>query len=760
MTLLCVKLNRSNDLKKRENKMPIPNTRLEFKETMSGYFSLDETEYKNGEQEGKKKENTLAMHANVKISDMEKFINEPLHAAELSGTIDFPPLAMNIPATSGIFNLFKPAQTPDETHMVYELGFEHENTSYYLAGQKIVKDNPGFDLWSGTTTLFTYLHKGTDSTGEIYGAGILKLGVKELIDLVQTITVPDASSNNEKFKTIQAFGSFFLGELWDSYAVSKFSDKRTGSHQEEVTDYDVVVIGSGFGGSVTACRLAQKGYSVCILERGHRWNTEDYPRAVTDNWWWDVDKPASKNGWIDLQMYDSMGVVQGAGVGGGSLIYASVFIDAEPFSFDSGWPKEITFEELKPYYEKTEKIIKPSKLPDGQLTERTKLMKEAADAIGESARFHKVDLAVSFNQDWNYGPDDPFSEENSKKFINAQGIEQGTCNHCGDCDIGCDARAKNTLDVNYIPLAEQHGAVVKPLHLANKITPISTNDKQTGYRVDFDVIDPDAEVLIPGSINAKKVIVAAGTMGTNSLLLSCRDKYGTLPELSNELGKNWSSNGDFLTPATYTDKKILPTRGPTISAAIDFLDGSQNDARFFVEDGGFPDILGNALNSYKDSAFGFAAKSIAESIQNNNPIDNIMPWFGQAVDAADGVISLKRSWVPPFRKKINLDWDIERSESTIQAMVDMHKKLSEATGGEAQVPASWKYLKDLVTPHALGGCKMGTESANGVVNHKGEVFGYPGLYIADGSIFPVSVGLNPSKTIAALAERIAHFIED
>ncbi len=740
--------------------MSAPSTTLEFKETMSGYFSLDAKECKEGEQQGKSANSTLAMHASVKITDMEKFISEPLHAAELGGTIDFPPLGMSIPATSGIFNLFKPTESPDETHMVYELGFDHENTAYYLAGHKIVKDDPGFDLWSDTTTLFTYLHKGTDNTGEIIGAGILKLGVKQLIDLIQTITVPNAKDNTEKINTIQAFGNFFLGALWDTYAVPKFSNKRSGNHQEETSDYDVVVIGSGFGGSVTACRLAQKGYSVCMLERGHRWNTEDYPRSPTDNWWWDINKPASKNGWIDFQMYDDMGVVQGAGVGGGSLIYASVFINAEPFSFDKGWPEEITFDSLKPYYEKTEKIIKPSKLPDGQLTERTKLMKEAAKAIGEGARFHKVELAVSFNQDWNYGPNDPFSEENSKRFINAQGLEQGTCNHCGDCDIGCDANAKNTLDLNYIPLAEQHGAVVKPLHLVNKITPLSNNDKQARYRIDFDVIDPNKKTLTPSSINAKKVIVAAGTMGTNSLLLNCRDKYSTLPNLSNKLGENWSSNGDFLTPAIYADRKILPSRGPTISAAINFLDGSQNGARFFVEDGGFPNLLGNALNSYNDTEFGFVAKNISEALQNNNSVSSIMPWFGQAVDAADGTISLKRSWVPPFRKKINLDWDIKQSESTIQAMIDMHKKLSKATGGEALVPASWKYLKNLVTPHALGGCKMGTSSANGVVNHKGEVFGYPGLYVADGSIFPVSIGLNPSKTIAALAERIADFIED
>ena len=136
-----------------------------------------------------------------------------------------------------------------------------------------------------------------------------------------------------------------------------------------------------------------------------------------------------------------------------------------------------------------------------------------------------------------------------------------------------------------------------------------------------------------------------------------------------------------------------------------------------------------------------------------------MPWFGQAVDASDGVFKLTRSWMPPFRHEVKLEWDIEKSKAAVQALIDMHIKLSEATGGEPMVPPTWTVLKNLVTPHPLGGCRMGESSADGVVDHKGEVFGYPGLYVADGSIIPKAVGLNPSRTIAALAERIAELIE-
>lgn len=729
---------------------------LTFSETMSGYFSLNNSNPHDGAKAGEDKNSTLAMHADVTIIDMDRFITDPNHLGSLGGTIEFPELGENLVAHTGVFNLFKPTGSVEETHMIYEMGFDFEGQAYYLAGKKIVKDDPGFDLWSDTTTLFTNLHKGDSVEGEVVGSGILSLGVKQLMDLVSTVEVPDAKDTTEKISTISAFGQFFMGELWDSYGLSKLVQKeKTSSADDGEIDYDVIVIGSGFGGSVTACRLAQKGHSVCVLERGRRWKPEEYPREPSDPWWWNSECPEKQNGWIDMQFYDDMGVAQGCGVGGGSLIYANVVIDAKPFVFDEGWPEEINYETLKPYYEKAGKMLNVQKIPDNQLTERAKLMKEGAESIGQGERYEKLDLAVSFNKDYNYNLDDPFNESHSKTYTNAQGVEQGTCIHCGNCDIGCQVKAKNTLDLNYLALAEQHNAEIKPLHLVKKITPI---DK--GYRIDFYQLDPDSESKQAGSLNAKKVIVAAGTMGTNELLLRCRDEFDTLTDLSPALGKNWSSNGDFLTPALYPGREISPTRGPTITSAINFLDGSEDGARFYVEDGGFPDILGNAMQEFNaDSKFGLFNSALSMAIRDRNPISCVMPWFGQAIDASDGEMELSRSWLPPFKKKFNLNWNVSKSEHAVQGMVDMHKKLSDATGGTHLVPPTWKYLKDLITPHPLGGCKMGDSRKNGVVNHKGEVFGYPGLYVADGSIFPKAIGLNPSKTIAALAERIAEFID-
>jgi cholesterol oxidase len=515
--------------------------------------------------------------------------------------------------------------------------------------------------------------------------------------------------------------------------------------------YDVVVIGSGFGGAVAACRLAHAGRSVLVLERGRRWTPETFPRQPEDAWVWDQDSPAAQNGWLDLRFMDDMWVAQGAGVGGGSLIYANISIDAKRSAFESGWPSEISYNELKPYYEMVADMLGSRPLPDGQLTRRFELMHDAANAIGEGARFRKLDLAVTFDDNWNYDLPDAVDPKHSKPFINRFGKPQGTCFHCGNCDIGCEVQARNTLDLNYLAAAEQSGAAIQTLSLVTHISPAGD-----GWRVHYDRLrDGQRE---PAEIVAKSVVLGAGSLGSTEILLRSRDEYKTLPKLSHSLGHGWSSNGDFLTPAFYDARRISPTIGPTITCAIDFLDGSQNGARFFVEDGGFPNLLGNFVKARlkRVSRFGPQAKFLRylrSAFHGDDPLANMMPWFGQAVDAADGELYLGRYWYAPWRRKLALDWDATRSENAVNGLIAMHERLSEATGGTPKVPPTWTVLRNLVTPHPLGGCGMAASPAAGVVNHAGRVFGHPDLYVLDGAIVPRAIGLNPSKTIAALAER-------
>lgn len=518
--------------------------------------------------------------------------------------------------------------------------------------------------------------------------------------------------------------------------------------------FDTVVVGSGFGGAVMACRLAEKGETVLVLERGRRWRPDEYPSVSHDHWFWDEDEPERQNGWLDFRWFGDMSVAMGAGVGGGSLIYANVSIEAPPATFDQGWPEAITHDALKPHYDEAGRMLAVGPMPERQLTPRTRLMREAAERLGHGDRFRVVDQALSYDPDWHADLPDAYSHDRSRRFINAQGVEQGTCVHCGNCDLGCPVLAKNTLDLNYLARAEQQGAVIRPLHQVRCVSPDGD-----GYRLHVRDLGEQQD----RAFRAARVVLAAGSVGSTELLLRCRDQFRTLPRLSAALGERWSANGDFVTPAWYQDRAINPSRGPTISAAIDYLDGAVDGERFLVEDGGIPDLLAHLVEhlgrrDWRRSLIGRhrLARALRELAEGGGTLARVMPWFGQAVDGNSGRFYLGRRWYAPWRRdRLKLDWDYRPAESAVAALARSHERLTQATGGESMVPPTWSVLKNLVTPHPLGGCNMADDAARGVVDDRGEVYGYPGLYVMDGSVIPRALGLNPSRTIAALAEYAA-----
>ena len=523
------------------------------------------------------------------------------------------------------------------------------------------------------------------------------------------------------------------------------------------TPFDAIVIGSGFGGAITACRLAEKGMRVLVLERGRRWEVDQYPRRPGDAWIFSQDHPALLNGWMDMRFFRGMAVAQAAGVGGGSLTYSSVAVEATPDVFTDGWPSEITYAELQPYYETVAREMNLQVIPDGQLTQRFVLAREAARNLGHAGRFSKAPLAVSFSDDWNYQLEDPFNPKHSRQFTNAHGQRQGTCIHLGNCDIGCDVRAKNSLDVNYIPRAEQRGAEVRPLHLVRYIEP-----QGGGYRVVFDRLVRGR--TIRGEETAARVILAAGSLGTTEILLRCRDQYRTLRALSPMLGKGWSANANFISMATYSDTdRVRQSTGPTIAGMLDFTDGSFRDQRFVVEDDGFPNLLLAVLKAHLDGGartrFGqHLLKEFETHLREDTPLRDLMLWLGAGKDAGDGELLLKRRWFMPWRRTLNLKWEVEHSEGVLNAMQAMHENLTEATAGRARALPTWRLFKSLLTLHPLGGCSMGVSPGTGVVDHLGHVHGYRNLIVADGSIVPTPTVRNPSHTIAALAERIAAYV--
>lgn len=518
--------------------------------------------------------------------------------------------------------------------------------------------------------------------------------------------------------------------------------------------FDAIIIGSGFGGAVTACRLAEAGARVLVLERGRRWTKDQYPRTSTDPWIFNQSHPHRQNGWLDVRTYRGMTVAQGAGVGGGSLCYSSVVMEADAECFATGWPPEITHSELLPYYSKVHDMLAVRKIPTGQHTQRQRLLGEAARRLGYADRFDSVPLALSFDPGWSYALPDPLDVRHSRSFINVHGQRQGTCVHLGNCDIGCDVHAKNTLDLNYIPAAEHHGAEVRPLHTVRCIQPAAG-----GYRVAFDRVSDGR--LVPGEERADRVILAAGSLGSTELLLRCRDEFGTLPHVSRALGRRWSANANVFSSGVYErTADVQQSIGPTIASGIDLMDGVVSGQRLFVEDDGFPNLLLNAvtarLRSGRISPSVWALqRHLRRSLDEMNPMRGVMVWLGEGVDAANGQLYLRRVPLAPWRKELRLRWRVRRSRAVVEAILSTHRQLTEVTSGRFRTPLYWSLLRHLVTVHPLGGCTVTSRPEEGVVDHRGQVFGHTNLFVADGAAVPVAIGRNPSMTIAALAERTA-----
>lgn len=516
--------------------------------------------------------------------------------------------------------------------------------------------------------------------------------------------------------------------------------------------FDFVVVGSGFGGAVAACRLAEAGQSVLVLERGRRWDETNYPSVTNRNWVFDVDEPERQNGWLDLRWFDDMAVAQGAGVGGGSLVYANVSVPPPPTTFDSGWPEAIDAEELAPYVATVGEMLEVATLPQDQRTKRWDLVQRGAGALGHSDRFSSLPLAVRFDK--HYNPRklaDPHDERHAKTQKNSAGQQQHTCIHLGDCDIGCRVKAKNTLDLNYLAIATQKCAEIRPLHVVRRIA----SDGQR-WRVFYDRI-ADGK-LCPDTVVADHVVLSAGSLGSTEILLRSR-----LTGVSRRIGHGWSPNGDFLTPAV-SHTRVEPTVGPTISACIDHTDGRVYGEKIFIQDGGLPHLLRSTASAWHRRLplrWRKRMRPLLESALDSKPFSHSMPWFAQGIDASDGRLYLRRRYFGVVGEhRLALDWDIRGSKPTIDAIVRAHEALAKATNGRPIVSPTWTLLRDLITPHPLGGCSMADDARQGVVDHAGRVFNARGLYVADGAIVPRAIGRNPSRTIAALAERaVTHWLD-
>ncbi len=520
--------------------------------------------------------------------------------------------------------------------------------------------------------------------------------------------------------------------------------------------YDVVVIGSGFGGAITACRLAQAGRSVCVLEKGQRWDRQAFPRGPGEVTKAVVSSPhlrAPERGFLEYRTFRNMDVLQGSGLGGGSLVYFNVHMKPPAFIFDQPvWPERISLRRLRPYYTLAADMLAANTIPSHTtrpVPHRTEAFEDAVSSLGREPE--RVPICVRFT--------DQTSGDTYKP----------ACEHCGNCMLGCHVHAKNTLDLNYIPLAEHHGADMLPLHQAMKITP-----EATGYQVtvaDLNAAPADDPASTLRTLHARQVVVAAGCLGTNELLLRCKHLYRTLPRMSDRLGQRFSGNGDFIFAGTrYQDKLIDPGRGPSITAGVGFR--KESGQYIYIEDLGYPDPFIWYFNSalptrgrlsrllrqtrhYLGQALGTGLEFNISELLEGGYLTHFLPYLGMGTDASNGILKLDR------QGNVRLDWSVRKSLPMFQDMTRHMKDLSKASGGRFinsflwQTPFTRLPLSRTLTAHPLGGCAMSDSPLKGVTNDCGEVWGYPGLYVADGALMPAAIGVNPSATISAVAERVA-----
>jgi cholesterol oxidase len=507
--------------------------------------------------------------------------------------------------------------------------------------------------------------------------------------------------------------------------------------------YEALVIGSGFGGAVTVCRLAEAGVDVAIVERGRRWRPGTFPRDLSrldDGWLW-----LCNHGLYDATPLNDILAVRAAGYGGGSLVYANVAARMPADLFDERWPTAYTREAMDPYYDLASYMLDVRPVwpaPDsGELPPKTKLMEQAADLLGHADGFFHPNLAVTFDD---RGPDQ----------VNRFGVPQRGCVFCGECDIGCNIGAKNSLDLNYLALAEQHGATVgvrtEALHISR------TAD---GYRVRLREYEREGTER---DVTARYVFLCAGALGSTELLLRSRDQYGTLPGLPAALGTGYSGNGDFLSFGAGLSEPFEPSRGPTITTAS-LIRTAQGDSEhwFVLEDGGYSEHLAALVRSLHLSRLPAnvarnvtagtqrvlaSARGFAADLDAGHPDTAVLLAMGR--DRADGRISLHG-----HNHRLQVSWDVTRNDPLYAEEQAFSGELVRAFGGRPFVTPTWRLLRQPVTVHNLGGAPMGTDPQTAVVDIDGEVFGHPGLYVIDGAMLPGATGGNPSLTIAAVAER-------
>jgi cholesterol oxidase len=515
-------------------------------------------------------------------------------------------------------------------------------------------------------------------------------------------------------------------------------------------DVDWVVVGSGFGGSVSALRLAEKGYSVAVLECGKRFRDEDFPKSTWDlrRYFW--APRIGLKGIFRLTQFRDVAVVSGCGVGGGSLGYANtLYVPPSEFFDDPQWSDLEEWERtLAPHYAEAQRMLGVNQVVQDDPADQ--LLRELGEHLGVGDTYQKTPVGVYQDNPGQTVPD---------PFFGGEGPDRTGCLQCGRCMVGCPHGAKNTLVKNYLWLAERRGARIEAERTVTDVRPLGAADGSDGY-----AITSERSGVIPGrgrrTIKARGVVFAAGPLGTNKLMQRCR-LGGALPKISSRLGELVRTNSEMILAVTVPeDYPEDLTRRVAITSSI------YPDAHTHIETVTYGHA-GDSMNTLYTLLVGDGTKLtrplklLGQIVRHPGKFAKVMwpkGWSSRTIivlvmQTLDNAIALRPKVKRNGDVRLSTEQDPERPNPTFIPVANTAAEwLAERTGGIAQSSFSEALFNVPNTAHILGGAVIGHSPEDGVVDSRQRVFGYENLLVCDGSAVPANVGVNPSLTITALAE--------
>jgi len=516
--------------------------------------------------------------------------------------------------------------------------------------------------------------------------------------------------------------------------------------------YDYIIIGSGFGGSVAALRLAEKGYSVCVIEAGKRWQALDFPKTNWEFWKFVWAPQIFCYGIQRIRLLNDVLILGGSGVGGGSLVYANtLFVPPDPFFTDPQW-NGLTRDwksELLPHYETAKKMLGVVTNPKFWASDYS--LQDYAKEIGRSDYFKSADVGVFFGEPGKTVPD---------PYFGGKGPARTGCTQTGHCMVGCRDGGKNSLDRNYLYLAEQLGVDIIPEHKVIAVRPEHGEYLVTSQKV------TDVLFQRKKTYRAKGIVFAAGVLGTLELMMKCKAD-GSLPKISDRLGHVVRTNSEVLAGVTAKKSDEYLSTGVAITSSLFVNDATHielvrypkgSDIMSFLAslltDGGskiprplkfFGNILRHPILFLKTCwPFGWGQRSVIllvmQTLDNHITILRKRRWWTLFTN---GLVSKNRGKkIPTYIPEAN------------EAVKGMAKRLDAIP----QNAVTEVLLNIPMTAHILGGACIAASQDKGVVDAQHRVFGYDNMYVVDASAIPANLGVNPSLTITALAERAMSFI--